>query len=442
MWVLYGPLAPFISRDVTMAAAQQGFLVAVPVLAVTILRVTLGNLYQSTDGRRVALMGVVLSSIPCIVLPLTSGVPSYPILLVLGVFLGMGGASFAVALPMAGSNYPPKVQGLVLGLVAAGNIGAVLDGFLFPHLADAFGWQISTAAALPLLAITAIALYVWASDAGEKTGSTMRALSTFGVTLASLIVLVLAVHGGVFGAGRTGVLLLPVLGTLIAIAVLPKRYRSVLVERDTWVIMLIYSITFGGFVGMSSYVTLLLTSLYQMLKLEAGLFMSLLAFLGAIVRPFGGVADRVTGVRALLVLLAVGDFAFAIWMQPVAGGLAILICLYIAFGLGNGSTFQLVPHRWKGKTGLLSGIVGAAGGIGGFYLPVIMGIAKESTGSYQMGFATFGVLATCAFGALVSAARSVDAVVVDIGASAGWRGHQRRACDGVSASYRAASRKQ
>ena len=89
-------------------------------------------------------------------------------------------------------------------------------------------------------------------------------------------------------------------------------------------------------------------------------------------------------------------------MPPVAGGIALLICLYVAFGLGNGSTFQLVPHRWKGKTGLLSGIVGAAGGIGGFYLPVIMGIAKESTGSYQMGFATFGVLATCAFGLLVA----------------------------------------
>ncbi|KDR33104.1 MULTISPECIES: MFS transporter [Caballeronia] len=404
VWVLYGPLAPFIGRDVTMSAAQQGFLVAVPVLAAAILRVTLGNLYQSTDGRRVALMGVLLSSIPSIVLPLMPGVPSYAVLLVLGVFLGMGGASFAVALPMAGSNYPPKVQGLVLGLAAAGNIGAVLDGFLFPHLADAFGWQMSTAAALPLLAITGVALFAWASDAGVKTGSTMRALSSFAVTLVSLIVLVLAVNAGVFGGGKAGVLLLPVIGALIAIAVLPRHYRSVLGERDTWVIMLIYSITFGGFVGMSSYVTLLLTSLYQMPKLEAGLFMSLLAFLGAIVRPFGGyVADRVTGVRALLVLLAaiaIGDFAFAIWMPPVAGGLAILICLYIAFGLGNGSTFQLVPHRWKGKTGLLSGIVGAAGGIGGFYLPVIMGIAKESTGSYQMGFATFGVLATCAFGAL------------------------------------------
>ncbi len=169
--------------------------------------------------------------------------------------------------------------------------------------------------------------------------------------------------------------------------------------------MLIYSITFGGFVGMSSYVTLLLTNLYQMPKIEAGLFMAMLAGLGAIVRPFGGyLADRVTGVRALLVLLAaicIADFAFALWMPPVAGGITLLICLYVCFGLGNGSTFQLVPHRWKGKTGLLSGIVGAAGGIGGFYLPVIMGMARESTGSYQMGFATFGVLAACAFGLLL-----------------------------------------
>jgi NNP family nitrate/nitrite transporter-like MFS transporter len=406
VWVLYGPLAPFISKDVTMNAAEQGFLVAVPVLAAAILRVTLGNLYQSTDGRRVALMGVLLSSIPAVVLPLTPGVPSYSLLLVLGVLLGMGGASFAVALPMAGSSYPPKVQGLVLGLAAAGNIGAVLDGFLFPHLADGFGWKLSTLAALPLLAITAVALYAWAADAGEKTGSTLKALSSFAITLVALVVLVLAVHGGVFGAGRAGVLLLPVLGALVAIGVLPKRYRAVLAERDTWVIMLVYSITFGGFVGMSSYVMLLLTTLYQMPKLEAGLFMSLLAFLGAIVRPFGGyLADRVTGVRALLVLLAViaaADFAFAAWMPPVSGGIALLVCLYVAFGLGNGSTFQLVPHRWKGRTGLLSGIVGAAGGIGGFYLPVVMGIARESTGGYQLGFVTFGVLATCAFGCLLA----------------------------------------
>jgi MFS transporter, NNP family, nitrate/nitrite transporter len=406
VWVLYGPLAPFISKSITMTPGEQGFLVAVPVLSAAILRVTLGNLYQTADGKRIALFGVALSSIPTIVLPLLPVPPTYTLLLVLGVLLGVGGASFAVALPMAGSNYPPKVQGLVLGLAAAGNIGAVLDGFLFPQLATHFGWQTAAAAALPLLALAALALFFWANDAGEKSGNPVRAFGGFMVTLLGLIAFVLLVEAGIFGAGKAGVLLLPLFGSLLAISVLPQRYRVVLTERDTWVIMLVYSITFGGFVGMSSYVTLLLTNLYQLPKIEAGLFMALLAATGAIVRPLGGlIADKVSGVRALTVLLAVisaADFVFAAAMPPLAGGIALLLCLYLAFGLGNGATFQLVPHRWKGRTGLLSGIVGAAGGIGGFYLPVVMGIAKERTGSYQIGFATFGLLAGCAFLAVLA----------------------------------------
>ena len=148
-----------------------------------------------------------------------------------------------------------------------------------------------------------------------------------------------------------------------------------------------------------------MTTQYGMAKVDAGLLMSLFAFTGAIVRPFGGwLADRVTGVRSLLVLLvciSVLDFTFAAWMPPVGGGIAILLALYLCFGLGNGSTFQLVPQRWKGKTGVMTGIIGAAGGIGGFYLPVIMGIAKDSTSSYQMGFVTFGVLAAGAFASVV-----------------------------------------
>src|SRR5581483_4312954 len=269
--------------------------------------------------------------------------PSYTTLLVLGVFLGMGGASFAVALPMSGSNYPPKVQGLVLGLAAAGNIGAVLDGFLFPGLAEKYGWQLATVAALPLLAITATAVWFWAKDLSIKSGSVKRAIAAYGATLAGLVALVLMVSAGVFGAGKTGLFLLPLIGSLLAVAVLPQRYRTVFAERDTWVMMLVYSITFGGFVGMSSYVSTLLTTQYAMSKVDAGLLMSLFAFTGAILRPLGGwVADRVTGVRALLVLLtsiSVLDFTFAATMPPLAGGIAILLALYVGFGLGNGATF-------------------------------------------------------------------------------------------------------
>lgn len=405
VWVLLGPLAPFISKDIAMSPAEQGFLVAVPVLSAAILRVTLGNLFQSYDGKKLALMGIALSSIPAVVLLLMPSVPSYTLLLILGVFLGVGGASFAVALPMAGSNYPPKVQGLVLGLAAAGNIGAVLDGFMFPTLAVHLGWQHATAAALPLLALSAVTLIYWAQDLSPKSGDATRGFIGFFITIAGLIGLVLMVHEGVFGAGKTGLLLLPFFGALLAIAVLPKHYRAVLSERDTWVMMLVYSITFGGFVGMSSYVTLLLTNLYQMQKVDAGLLMALFAFTGAMVRPIGGlIADRFTGVRALLILLAaisVLDLTFAVLMPALSGGIAILLALYLCFGLGNGATFQLVPNRWKGKSGIMTGIIGAAGGIGGFYLPVIMGLAKESTGSYQAGFATFGILSAVAFASVI-----------------------------------------
>jgi NNP family nitrate/nitrite transporter-like MFS transporter len=397
---MLGPLAPFISKQISLSPAQSGFLVAVPVLAASIVRVTFGNLFQSVNGRGLALLGILLSSLPAFVLLLPIA-PTYTLLLVLGVFLGVGGASFAVALPMAGSSYPPRVQGLVLGLAAAGNIGAVVDGFLFPGLAQHFGWQHATMAVLPLLALTAVAVLFWAEDRSPKSGSGAAAFVSFAISIVGLIGLVLLVNAGVFGQGKTGQLLLPVLGALLAIAVLPRKYVSVLAERDTWAVMLVYSITFGGFVGMSSYVSLLLTTQYQMSKVEAGYIMALLSFTGAMVRPIGGlIADRLSGVRVLLVLLiaiSILNFTFAALMPPLAGGSALLGALYLCFGLGNGATFQLVPHRWKGKTGVMTGIIGAAGGIGGFYLPVVMGIAKESTGSYQLGFATFGVLAGLAF---------------------------------------------
>jgi MFS transporter, NNP family, nitrate/nitrite transporter len=399
-WVMFGPLAPFISKQISLTPIQAGFLVAVPVLSASIVRVSFGNLFQSVNGRRLALLGIGLSSIPAFVL-LFPVVPTYTLLLVLGVFLGVGGASFAIALPMAGSSYPPRVQGLVLGLAAAGNIGAVVDGFLFPGLAQGFGWQRATMAVIPLLALTAVAVYFWAEDRSTKSGSAGRAFAGLGISIVGLIALVLLVNAGLLGAGKTGQLLLPLFGSLLAFSVLPRKYVAVLRERDTWVIMLVYSITFGGFVGMSSYVSLLLTTQYQISKVDAGFIMALLSLTGAMVRPIGGlVADRLSGVKVLLVLLvaiSLCNFGFATLMPPLTGGIALLVALYFCFGLGNGATFQLVPHRWKGKTGIMAGIIGAAGGIGGFYLPVVMGIAKESTGSYQLGFATFGVLAAVAF---------------------------------------------
>ncbi|MFN3787462.1 MAG: MFS transporter, partial [Sulfurihydrogenibium azorense] len=123
IWLLLSALAPFIVQEMNLLPAQKGFLVAVPVLSAAVFRLNFGFMYQSLDGKKIALAGILLSSIPSIYAFLFPNSLDYTTLLLLGVFLGLGGASFAVALPMAGSNYPKEVQGLVLGLAAAGNIG-------------------------------------------------------------------------------------------------------------------------------------------------------------------------------------------------------------------------------------------------------------------------------------------------------------------------------
>jgi Nitrate/nitrite transporter len=403
VWLLYGPLAPYMIHSLHLSDAEQGFLVAVPILSAAILRVGMGNLYQSMNGRWLAMGGVALSAIPPLFLLLYPGVPSYSLLIVLGVLLGVGGASFAVALPMAGSNYPAKVQGTVLGIAAAGNIGAVLDGFLFPPLAAHFGWAHATAAALPLLALAGVSLFFWGKDSAPKSGRVRPALLGFVVTLAGLAVLAVATPMGWLGLqGKAALLMLPVYGVLLAAIFLPQRYRLALRERDTWVIILIYAITFGGFVGMSAYVSLLLVALYHLPKVDAGMLMALFAFTGAMLRPVGGmIADRISGAAALRWFLggiALMDIVFATWTPPLDLAIGFLLILYACFGLGNGATFQLVPLRWPEKTGIMTGIIGAAGGVGGFYLPVILGITKQETGTYHLGFAFFAVLTSIALG--------------------------------------------
>ncbi len=366
-----------------------------------LLRVPLGHLYQALDGRRIVLMGILLSAVTPLSLPLMPATPNFSTLLVLGMFLGVGGASFAVALPMAGSAYPPRVQGLVLGLAAAGNIGAVLDGILFPPLARYYGWQTAMIAVLPFLALAALTIRFWGRDYAPKSGSVARALAGFLGSLVFLVVLVTAAYAGLLGvSGHPTVLLLPVLGLTFVLMVLPRDHRRVLREGDTWAFSLVYAVTFGGFVGMSAYTSLLLIALYHVPKVEAGLFMAALAFTGATVRPLGGyLADRVGGPRALrygLSGIAIVDLVFALLSPLKSEGLPALFVLYVCFGLGNGATFQIVPLRWSERRGLMTGLIGAAGGIGGFYLPVVLGIAKQATSSYHGGFALFAGLAVAA----------------------------------------------
>ncbi len=399
IWLLLGALGPFIAEYYSLSGAQKGFMVAIPVIAAAILRINFGHMFQYINGKYIAVMGIFLSLVPHAYIFLRNYDVSYEDLLWIGVFLGIAGASFAIALPMAGSNYPKEVQGLVLGLAAAGNIGAVIDGVLFPPVARVIGWQHTFFLSGILLIIALAFVLTWAQDRTQKSeGNKVYSVMALFATVAFMVLLASGFQKGWFGiTGNGGKLLIPLLGSAFAILLMPTGFKRVFLERDTWVLMLAYSITFGGFVGMSSYVAMLLRDVYGISKIEAGVLMSLLAFTGAMIRPVGGhIADKVSGATALVYFLggiAVVNFIFSVITPPLLLGILLFLVLYSFYGLGNGAVFQLVPHRWPYKTGLMTGLIGAAGGIGGFYLPTVNGIVYETTGTYNLAFAFFGSVA-------------------------------------------------
>ncbi len=391
IWLLLGALGPFIAEYYGLSGSEKGFMVAVPVIAAAIFRLSFGHMFQYINGKWIAVSGILLSLIPHMYMLFKGFEVSYGDLLWMGVLLGVAGASFAIALPMAGSNYPKEVQGLILGLAAAGNIGAVLDGILFPPVAKVLGWKVTFLLSGVLLLVALFFVLLWAEDRTEKeNGSKAYPVIAFLATLLFMGGLVLVLPPDLK-------LLIPLIGVFFAVALMPASFKRVFLERDALVLMLVYSITFGGFVGMSSYVAMLLRDTYGVSKIEAGLLMSLFAFTGALIRPLGGyIADKISGATALIYFLTgigVVNLILGVFSPPLILGVLLLLVLYVFYGLGNGATFQLVPHRWPKRTGLMTGVIGSAGGIGGFYLPTVNGVVYDLTGSYSFAFLIFCGLA-------------------------------------------------
>lgn len=356
VWVILGPLGVAIAKDFGLTPAQKGFMVAVPVLSGALLRLGAGLLVDHIGPKKTGIIGqlIVLGGL------LTAwflGVHSYHQVLALGVVLGVAGASFAVALPLASRWYPPEHQGLALGIAGAGNSGTALAALFAPGLAQTFGWQnVIGLAALPLA--IAFAVYVFfAKDA----------------------------------PGRPAPKTLP-------------EYMAVLRTRDAWWLMGLYGVTFGGFVGLSSSLTIYFNAEYGLPAVTAGFFTAACVFAGSFLRPVGGaLADRFGGVRTLSVVyvLAALGLALASFQQPSPWtALALIMFAMMSLGAGNGAVFQLAPQRFGKEIGVLTGLVGMTGGIGGFYLASSLGWAKQATGSYQIGLLAFAGLALLALAGL------------------------------------------
>nr|WP_297457222.1 nitrate/nitrite transporter [Ferrovum sp.] len=352
VWVMLGPLGVNIANDLHLDHLQKGLMVATPVLSGALLRIAMGLLVDHLSPRKAGIIGQIL-----VLLGLgfawLHGIHSYREVLALGILLGVAGASFAAALPLASRWYPPAYQGTAMGIAGAGNSGTALAALFAPGLAALFGWNNVFGLVLIPLAMVFVLFIALAQDAPNP----------------------------------------PPPKTL-------PQYLAVLKDQDAWWFMFFYSVTFGGFVGLASSLVIYFNTQYGLDPKTAGLFTAACVFAGSLVRPLGGnVADRVGGVKTLTIMYGIATLTLFIasFGLPYAWvTLVFFVITMLALGMGNGAVFQLVPQRFRREIGVMTGLVGMAGGVGGFYLASSLGYSRQMTGSYQAGFLIFATLALLA----------------------------------------------
>lgn len=360
VWVLNGAMAPFIASEFGLSAVEKGFMVSVPVLAGALMRFPLGLLSQYIGRKNAAQveMGFIVVGLACGFL-LTR---TYAGVIAMGVILGIAGASFGVALSLGSGWYPPQYKGLAMGIAGAGNSGAVLAVLLAPPLAHAYGWRtVYGLAILPML-LAMILLQIFAKEPPDREHKSLR------------------------------------------------DYLKVLVDRDAWVFNLMYALTFGGYIGLTSFLPTLFHDQYGIPKESIGTYTAGIIVAASILRVAGGwLADRIGGIRILRTLAGVIIIAtVAAAAMPANPWLmvAILVGCFAAMGAGNGSVFQLVPLRFTTTTAVAGSLIGEIGALAGGFLPNAMGISKQYTGSFSLGFLSGAILSLAVLIALALVMRT------------------------------------
>ncbi|HUQ07091.1 MAG TPA: MFS transporter [Kofleriaceae bacterium] len=371
IWVLNAAMAPYLSEELGLSPAQKGLMMSVPVIAGALLRFPMGIVAQVLGRKRSAQLQMAV-----IAVGLVAGwllVDTFTGVLIMGVLLGVAGASFGVALSLGAGWYPPEHRGLAMAIAGAGNSGAVLAILLAPPFAEAHGWRsVYGAAVIPIL-VAMLLLQIFAKEPPDREQKRLR------------------------------------------------DYARILVDRDAWILNLVYMVTFGGYIGLTSFLPTLFHDQYGIPKAEVGQYAAVAIVVGSLLRVVGGaVADRLGGARVLVGLLVIiigaAGAAATVPSSPTTM-VAILVVAFAAMGAGNGAVFQLVSLRFATMTAVAGSLVGEIGALAGGFLPAAMGLAKQHGGSFGPGFAGVAVLGVI----------GTTAIVAVVGAwSATWAGGRRQ----------------
>ncbi len=361
VWLLVAAMSIPLVTALQLSDAEIAWLVSLPLLGGALLRMVAGWSADRLGARHTAVVILVVELL--VLLWGWLGVSGYGAALVFSLGLGVAGASFAVALPIASRAYPPSAQGFILGLAASGNVGTVLILFLAPRWAVAMDWH---------------------QVCGVMAAVVAATLVGFELLVPRMTPAPEAREGAWW-----------------------RQVVDLIQQRSACWLCFLYAITIGGFVGLCSVIPLLLHDVYRLEAIEAGIVAAFCGLIGSLIRPIGGyVADRRGGLRALYyVLPAIAGAVVAVVSPSHTMGVAMMVVATAAMGFGNGVIFQLVAEWFPRNIGLASGVVGAAGAVGGFVLPMLIGTMKGLSGSYELGFWLFAGLAVCAWGTVMVALR-------------------------------------
>ena len=346
IWVLNGVMAPFITEGFHLTPIQTGTMISIPILAGALMRFPLGVLSQYIGRKSAAII-----EMSCIIAALLFGfffVHSFHAVLAMGVLLGIAGGSFGIALSLGAGWFPQEYKGLAMGIAGAGNSGTAFAALFAPKLAMHFGWQhvYGFAAGCMLLP-----LFVMIFLAKEPPDVEHQSLGS---------------------------------------------HLKCLVEADGWYFNMIYIITFGGFIGLSTFLTTFYVSQFHMTKVHAGFYTVLATFTGSATRVLGGYfSDKLGGISTLSVIFLIaiaGLFGLMATPSLLATTLLFMVC-FAALGAGNGATFQLVPLRWPTTTAIAGGMIGEIGALGGSIIPAVLSYSKQHFGSYRNGWIIYAGLA-------------------------------------------------
>ena len=347
VWGLIAALAPTFTQAYNLSATEKSLLIAIPVLLGSIGRIFAGMAADRFGGRIVFAALLIFSAIPAIAIGFST---SYMQLLIFGLLLGIAGTTFPVGVGFTSKWFAKEKQGTALGVYGAGNIGQSIAVFFAPVLALQFGdWRTVFFVFAALTFIWGIVFYFFARDA-----ATVAQPKTLAESLSIL-----------------------------------KR------SKTAWILSLFYFLTFGGFVALALYLPTFLREIFSLSATDAGARTAGFVVLATVMRPVGGIlADKIGGARVLMfVFAAIAALSLLLSFTTITLFTVGALGCAAALGLGNGAVFKLVPQYFPNETATVTGLVGAFGGLGGFFPPLELGFVKDATGSYTIGFILLSLFA-------------------------------------------------